>query len=190
MKKDNPITMVALLLAIGCLLTTQVAVHSASISDGHPGYPNKWDGLTTNTVIEIKLDAPVATLGDPPAPDMEYCVKKFEFSGLDFIFTDVSCDVEVSDDRKTIKLYPNDLLGENGLFAYKVIDINFEGGGSEQDFAKYFETGDNPIPAFATQIDEVDMCDDEGGDLTPDIQPWCVRCHTDWKSLVDCTITP
>ena len=93
---------------------------------------------------------------------MDYCVKKASFSGLDFVFTDVSCEVEVSADRKTIKLFPNDLLGENGLYAYKVININFEGGGSEQDFAEYFETGENPIPVFATQIDEADMCDHSG----------------------------
>jgi len=162
--------------------------YGAGITDSYPGYPDTWDGLTTNTIIEIKLDTPVAMIGDPPEPDMEYCVKKCEFSGLDFVFTDVSCDVDVSDDRKTIKLYPNELLGENGLFAYKVIDINFEGGGSEQDFAKYFETGDNPTPTFATQIDEIDMCEDDG-DLSA-LKGWCVRCHTDWKPFIDCTITP
>jgi len=189
MKKDNPVTMTVLLLAIGCLLATQI-IHAQSITDGHPGYSNKWEGLTTNTIIEIKLDTPVSMIGDPLEPDMSYCVKKAEFSGLDFVFTDVPCDVDVSDDRKIIRLYPQNLLGENALFAYKIIDINFEGGGSEQDFAKYFETGDNPTPVFDTQIDEIDMCDDEGGDLTLSIQSWCVRCHTEWKDLVPCTITP
>ena len=191
MKQDKPITIFALLLAIGCLLTAQITIHAASVTDGYPGDPNTWDGLTTNTIIEIKLDTPVEMVGNPPVPDIDYCVKKCEFSGLDFVFTDVSCDVEVSDDRKVIKFYPNDLLGENALFAYKIIDINFEGGSSQQNFANYFETGNNPIPSFATQIDESDMCDDEGGGFTPShIWPWCVRCHTDWKQFVTCDITP
>ena len=193
MKKDNTGIILAFILAVGYLLTAQITAYTASITDGYPGYPNNWDGLTTNTIIEIKLDNPVAMVGDPPIPDMEYCVKKYEFSGLDFVFTDVSCDLEVSADRKTINLYPNDVLDENGLFAYKIIDINLQGGGSQQNFAKYFETGDNPTPAFSTELEESDMCDDEGGDMIPlQISNWCYRCHTDWKELLglECTIAP
>ena len=189
MKKDNPCIILALILVIGYLLTAQITAHTASITDGYPGYANTWDGLTTNTLIEITLDEPVAMVGNPPAPDMDYCVKKCEFSGLDFVFTDVSCEVEASDDRKTIRLYPNDLLGENGLYAYKIININFLGGGSEQNFAKYFETEDNPTPDFTLHIDESNMCDDEGGNLTEGFN-FCVRCHTEWEGYIDCAITP
>jgi hypothetical protein len=89
--------------------------------------------------------------------------------------------VDVSADRKTITLYPNDVLGENGMYAYKVENINFEDLSSEQDYAKYFESGDNPIPPFALEVAEADMCSDEGANLlTNQINFWCVKCHTDY----------
>ena len=197
MKKRDSRTILILMAAVTCLFAAGITLNAATITDGHPGYPNQWDGLTTNTIIEIFLDGPVALIGgDPTAPDVDYCVKKATFSGLDFVFTDVTCDVEVSADRKTIKLFPTDLLGDNGLYAYKVNNINFEGGGSQQDVAVYFETGDNPIPILATQVDEIDMCSDEGGNLeTNQINFWCVTCHSYWKDLYPtsygvCTITP
>ncbi len=180
MRKNYPCIMLALVLAFVYLLSVQTTSYSASITDGFPGHPGNWDALTTNTIIAITLDSPVAMVGDPPVPDMEYCVKKCTFNGLDFVLTDVSCAVEVSDDRKTIRLYPNDLLGESSLYAYKIIDINFQGGGSQQDFSKYFETGDNPITSVLTHWeDETTIANDEGGNLDLTFQCWCIRCHTD-----------
>ena len=114
MKKSDAHTVLTLLLAFVCLLAAQVTVHGATITDGYPGYPNQWEGLTTNTIIEISLDEPVAMIGNQP--DMTYCVKKASFSGLDIVLTDVTCDVEASDDRKTIKLYPQALLDGNSLY--------------------------------------------------------------------------
>lgn len=180
MKKSDSRTILTFLLAVVFMLSAQVTVHGAIITDGYPGYPNQWEGLTTNTIIEISLDEPVAMLGN--LPDITYCVTKASFSGLDFVLTDVSCEVEVSADRKTIKLYPNDVLDENGLFAYKVENINFEGGGSAQDVAAYFETGANPIPVFAIQVDEADMCADNTfpEKTMAQTMPFCGRCHVDW----------
>ena len=179
MKKSASYTILILMVAVACLFTAQSALNAATITDGHPGYPNQWDGLTTNTIIEISLDEPVVMVGN--IPDWEYCVKKATFSGLDFVLTDVSCEVEVSADRKTIKLYPNDLLDGSGLYAYKVVNVNFEGGGSAQDSGGYFETGENPVPALALQVDEADMCDDEGQDMDPHhVAFHCVRCHVEF----------
>ncbi len=194
MKKSDLHTALILVfvVSLACLVGLQVTSNAATITDGHPGYPNQWDGLTTNTIIEISLDEPVAIIDNQP--DLEYCVKKATFSGLDFVLTDVSCAVEVSGDRKTIKLYPNDLLDENGLYAYKIVSINFEGGGSQQDVAAYFETGDNPIPKLALQVDEADMCGDQEGKNLTQLQYYCGRCHFKWielyPSVFPCIITP
>ena len=196
MKKSDSHTVLTLLLAFVLLLAGRVTVHAATITDGYPGDPNQWEGLTSNTIIELTFDEPVAFTGDPAGPDWEYCVKKASFNDLDFVFTDVTCEVEVSPDRKTIKLYPDALLEENALYAYKVVNINFEGGGSAGDFAEYFETGDNPIPVLATQVNEADMCSDEGGDMDPHhISFHCVRCHVEFAIRFPpiygtCIITP
>jgi len=197
MKKSDSHAVLTLLLAAVFLLGAQSMVQAATITDGYPGYPNQWEGLTTNTIIEISLDEPVALTGDPAAPDWDYCVKKASFSGLDFVLTDVSCEVEVSADRKTIKLYPNDLLDGNSLYSYKVITINFDPSGSAQDVAAYFETGGNPIPALALQVDEADMCGEtpaSAGKELDQLQNYCVRCHYTWKELYPtvfpCVITP
>ena len=195
MKKSASYTILTLVMAFAYLLVAQVTVHAATITDGYPGYPNQWEGLTTNTIIEISLDEPVALIGN--APDWDYCVKKASFNGLDFVLTDVSCQVEVSADRKTIKLYPNDLLGENGLYAYKVVSINFDPSGSAQDVAAYFETAANPIPVLALQVDEADMCGDtpaSAGKELDQLQLYCGRCHYNWVELYPtvfpCVITP
>ena len=194
MRKSASYPILTLLMAFTCLLASQVTVHAATITDGYPGYPNQWDGLTTNTIIEISLDEPIAFIGNDP--DWDYCVKKATFSGLDIVLTDVSCEVEVSPDRKTIKLYPNDLLDGNSLYAYKVTSINFDPSGSDQDVAVYFETGDNPIPALALQLDEADLCDhsEEVLTLTP-VSVWCARCHENWAAQYPdvwgpCPLTP
>jgi hypothetical protein len=197
MKKSNLHTALILVVVVSlaCLVGVQVTGNAATITDGHPGYPNQWDGLTTNTIIEISLDEPVALIGgDPTVPDIDYCVKKATFSGLDFVFSDVTCEIEVSADRKTLKLYPTDLLGENDLYAYKVNNINFEGGGSQQDVAAYFATGDNPIPTLALQVDEADMCGDQEDKDLEQLQYYCGRCHFKWielyPSVFPCVITP
>jgi len=192
MKKCDAHTVLTLLLVFVFLLAAQITVHAAAITDGYPGYPNQWEGITTNTIIEISLDEPVALIGNDP--DWDYCVKKVSFSGLDFVQTDVICDVEVSADRKTIKLYPQEFLDENGLYAYKVVTINFDPSGSAQDVAAYFETGENPIPAFAIQVDEADMCGDQQGKPVNQLQYYCGRCHIKWVELYPftfpCIMTP
>ena len=196
MRKNDPHTILTIILAVACLIAAETTIHAAMISDGYPGYPNQWEGLTTNTTIEITLDTPVALIGNPPAPDMDYCVKKATFSGLDIVLTDVSCEVEVSADQKTIKLFPTDLLEGNGLYAYKINNINFDGGGSQQDVAAYFETGDNPIPALALQLDEADLCDHSGETLGYEqANVWCARCHEAWAAEYPtvwgtCPLTP
>ena len=85
-------------------------------------------------------------------------------------------------------------MDENDLYAYKVININFEGGGSQQDVAGYFETGDNPIPPFALQVDEADMCGEQEGKTLEQLQYYCGRCHFNWveefPSVFPCVITP
>ena len=195
MKKSASYTILTLVMAFTCLLVLQVTVNAATITDGYPGDPNQWEGLTTNTIIEISLDEPVALIGN--LPDWDYCVKKASFNGLDFVLTDVTCEVEVSADRKTIKLYPNDLLDENGLYAYKVVTINFDPSGSAQDVAAYFETAANPIPVLALQVDEADMCGDtpaSAGKELDQLQYYCGRCHYNWVELYPtvfpCVITP
>ena len=195
MKKSDLYTVLTLAVVVVFLVAVGITGNAATITDGHPGYPNQWDGLTTNTIIEITLDEPVATIGDPPAPDIDYCVKMATFNGLDFEFTDVSCEVEVSDDRRTIKLFPTDLLDGNGLYAYKINNINFDGGGSQQDVPAYFATGDNPVPPFALTVAEADMCGDQEGKDLDQLQYYCGRCHYNWVELYGdvvfpCIITP
>ena len=182
MKRTNLSMIAACIVALGGVLAFQITPR-ADITESSPGYPGTWEGLTTNTTIEIVLDSPVGMV-DPLTPDITYCVQKAELSGLDIVLADVACTVDVSGDRKTITLYPNDVLGENGMYAYKVENINFEDASSEQGLPEYFETGDNPIPAFALAVNEADMCGDEGANLshvnpvTPNF--WCVRCHASW----------
>jgi hypothetical protein len=191
MKKFYVYSLLFFMVAAGYILIAPGALNAASVTDSYPAYPHMWQGLTTNAVIEFKLDTQVAMIGD--LPDISYCVKKAEFSGFDFIFTDVTCQVETSDDRLTIRLYPQGLLGENALYAYKINNINFQGGGSQQNLAKYFETGSNPTPPLNPQLNESNMCDDSTGNLTASgIWPWCVRCHTNWKVYLNpqCTIVP
>jgi hypothetical protein len=166
--------------------------HGAAISDSYPGYPNAWDGLTTSSIIKIDLDTPVALIGGQP--DMVYHVKAATFSGFDFILTDVSCDVEVSGDGKTIRLYPQNSMDNNSLFAYKIENINFAGGGSSQTDSRFFTTGDNPVPVLNTYVDEGDMCGDVDGKYGPgglSFGNFCARCHESYKGVyVDCIITP
>jgi len=195
MKKSDFYAGLTLAVVVVFLLALGIRGNAATITDGHPGYPNQWDGLTTNTIIKLSLDARVATTGVPPAPDIDYCVQKVTFNGLDFEFTDVSCDVEVSDDRRTIRIYPTDLLDGNGLYAYKINNINFEGGGSQQDVAAYFATGLNPVPPFALTVAEADMCGDQEGKDLDKLQYYCGRCHLNWVEeygdvIFPCIITP
>jgi len=175
----------ALTLAAALVLLAAAPAGAAEITGGYPGHPNTWSGLTTNTIIEIELDAPVAMVGG--VPDITFCVKKAELAGLDFVFTEGAVDVGVSGDGKTIRLYPYDELDTGAMYAYKVEHVAFEGGGSDWNFAGCFNTGDDPWPVYTTELDEDDMCTDEGGALS-EVSPWCARCHTGW--MVGCTITP
>ena len=85
--------------------------YAGTITDGYPGYPGTWQGLTTNTITVANLSSPVAMVGNQP--DMTYCVKKVSLSGFDLVFTDVTCDVAASDDRMSVMLYPQGLLDTN-----------------------------------------------------------------------------
>ena len=133
--------------------------YGANIVSGYPGSSNSWDGLTTNTIIKIDLDQAVAMIGD--MPDMDYIVKKASFNGFDFVFSDVLCDVSASDNRKSIMLYPLDIAEEYGIYAYKILNINFQGGGSAQNYTKCYATGDNPVSQLDTTMLEALMCTDD-----------------------------
>ena len=184
-----------MILTVGCPLVMFLpAGYGAAVSNSYPGYPNAWDGLTTNSIIKIDLDEPVAMIGG--LPDMVYQVKAATFNGFDMVLTDVACDVEVSGDGKLIRLYPQNVLGNNAMFAYKIENINFEGGGSSQTGSRFYTTGDNPAPLLNTFVDEGDMCDDIAGIWGPDYTHlnfgnYCARCHPDYKgTYVDCVIAP
>lgn len=178
-------------------------VYSASITSGYPGYPGVWDGLTTNTIMVINLDTRVAMVGTQP--DMTYCVKKLSFNGFDYLLTDVTCDVAAADDRLSITLYPQELLATNSpnapiIYAYKIVNINFEGGFSAQNFSRCYLTGTNPIIAPNDQVDEAALCNDYNN---PDgynffsVGNFCFKCHvggytlggnlTPGLTLPDCT---
>ncbi|MEI6125972.1 MAG: hypothetical protein WCQ99_05385 [Pseudomonadota bacterium] len=152
----------------------------ASILSGYPGYPNTWSGLTNNTIIDIGLDSPVAMIGTQP--DISYCVKKLTISGFDYVINDVACDAAASDDRKTVSIYPIQLLDTNAQYAYKIDGVNFQGGGTAQNFSKSYVTGNNPtIPPFYT-VAEFDTCTDynyEGGFNGVSGANYCFRCHVD-----------
>jgi len=155
-------------------------VYGASIISGYPGAPGVVNGLTTNTLMIIDLDAPVAMVGNQP--DMTYCVKKLSgFSGFDYVFTDVACDAAAADDRKSVALYPQALLDTSAQYAYNVVNINFQGGGSVQNFSKCYVTGTNPIIApLPPAVNEADLCTDYnyvGGFNGISGGNYCFKCH-------------
>lgn len=157
----------------------------ADIIDGYPGSLNNWEGMTTNTIIRIDLDESVALSGGQP--DMDYTVKKAEFDGFDFVSTEVLCDVEVSDDRRTIRLYPQGLLEKDSFYAYKVERIAFEGG-TEQEYTQCYSTGSNPPQFLNTQVIEADMCRDDSAALN--WGNWCGKCHYDYATYFPCKTLP
>jgi hypothetical protein len=157
-------------------------VYGASITSGYPGYPGVWNGLTTNTIMLINLDTRVSMIGTQP--DMTYCVKKLSFSGFDYVLTDVTCDVAAADDRLSVSLYPQALLETNSpnapIYAYKIANINFEGGSSEQNFNQCYLTGNNPIIPPAYAVDESVQCTDYnyiGGFNGISGGNYCFKCH-------------
>lgn len=182
-----------MIFVVGCpVVMLSSASHGAAIYDSYPGHPNAWDGLTTNSIIKLDLDESVAMIGGQP--DMVYHVKAATFSGFEMILTDVACDVEVSGDLKTIRLYPQNIMDNSALFAYKIENINFAGGGSSQTESRFYTSGVNPAPLFNTTIVEGDMCNDTEGKYNwfrLDNGMYCGRCHpTLWEPYMDCTITP
>ena len=154
-------------------------VYGASITSGYPGYPGVWNGLTTNTIMIINLDSPVAMIGTQP--DMTYCVKKLSgFSGFDYVFTDVPCDAAAADDRMSVALYPQALLATSSPYpyAYHVDNINFQGSGSAQNFTQCYFTGNNPIIPPASAVNEANLCNDYNYDVNAlSGGGYCFRCH-------------
>lgn len=152
-------------------------VYGAGITSGYPGYPGVWDGLSTNTIMLINLDSPVAMIGNQP--DMTYCVKKLSFSGFDYTLTDVPCDAAAADDRLSVVLYPQALLDTSSQYAYKVTSINFQGGGSAQNFSQCYLTGINPTIPPAYSVNEADQCTDYNYPLFNGISGgnYCFKCH-------------
>jgi hypothetical protein len=167
------------------LVMLMVGASFADVTDGYPGYPNAWEGMTTNTIIRIDLDRSVAM--SDGQPDMDYAVKKAAFDGFDFITTEVVCDVEVSDDLKTIRLYPQGLLEKDSFYAYKLERIAFADG-TEQEYIQCYATGSNPAQFLNTLVSEIDMCDDSSSDLA--WASWCGKCHEEWESYFPCVLTP
>jgi len=157
---------------------------SASILDGYPiGQGPSATGLTTNTIMLIDLDSPVAMIGNQP--DMTYCVKKvsFSISGFDYNITssDVACDVAASDDRKSVMLYPQALLDTSSQYAYRIENINFQGGGSAGHFSQCYATGNNPVIPLANSVIEANLRTDynyvEGGFNGISGGNYCFKCH-------------
>jgi len=174
------------ILVMPILLAILLAgVSSADVIDGNPGYPNAWEGMTTNTIIRIDQDRPVAM--SDGQPDMDYTVKKAGFDGFDFNATLVPCDVEVSDDLKTIRLYPQVLLEKDSFYAYKLEWIAFADG-TEQQYTQCYATGSNPAQFLNTAVSEIDMCDDSSSDLA--WASWCGKCHEEWEEYFPCVLTP
>jgi len=165
-------------------------VYGAAITSGYPGAPGPWNGLTTNTLMIIDLDAPVAMNGTQP--EMTYCVKKLSgFSGFDYVFTDVACDAAASDDRMSVALYPQALLDKSAQYAYNVVNINFQGGGSAQNFSKCYVTGTNPIISPNDQANEAALCTDynyAGGFNGVSGGNYCFKCHVDGYAKINPTI--
>ena len=153
----------------------------ASILNGYPiGQGPSLTGLTTNTIMLINLDTPVAMIGNQP--DMTYCVKKLSFSGFNYVLSDVACDVAASDDRKSVMLYPKApqaLLDTNSPYAYKVVSLNFQGGGSAQNFSQCYKTGNNPLIPLANSVAQANLCTDYNYVNLDYILSgnFCFRCH-------------
>jgi len=174
-------TLCKIMLALNMLsmLVLISPVYGASITSGYPGSPGPWTGLTTNTLMIIELDTPVAMIGTQP--DMTYCVKKLSgFSGFDYVFTDVACDAAAADDRMSVALYPQALLDTSSQYAYNVVNINFQGGGSVQNFSKCYITGTNPIIPPAYAVNEAAQCNDYnyiGGFNGISGGNYCFKCH-------------
>jgi hypothetical protein len=146
-------------LVMGILpLLFMLPCFGASIQDVYPG----GTGLTTNTLMLINLDSPVAMIGNQP--DMTYCVKKvsFSISGFDYIInnTNVPCDAAASDDRKSVTLYPQALLDTSAQYSYRIENINFQGGGSAGHFSQCYATGNNPLIPLAKSDMEAKLCTD------------------------------
>jgi len=168
------------------LLILMVGSSLADITEGQPGYPSAWEGMTTNTIIKIDLDRPVAM--SDGLPDMDYTVKKAGFDGFDFIAAEVLCDVEVSDDRTTIRLYPQALLEQESFYAYKFERIAF-GDGTEQEYTQCYTTGSNPSQFLNEFVSEIDMCEDSGGGIQPKGGSWCSKCHFEWRPFNPCEVS-
>ena len=170
---------IVLALNLLTMLALVGPVFGASITSGYPGYPGVWNGLTTNTIMLINLDAPVAMNGTQP--EMTYCVKKLTFSGFDYVLSDVACDAAAADDRLSVGLYPQALLDKSAQYAYNVVNINFQGGGSAQNFSKCYVTGTNPIIApLPPAVNEADLCTDYnyvGGFNGISGGNYCFKCH-------------
>lgn len=176
---SNKIVIASLVMGILPLLFI-LPCFGANILDGYPGPGGT--GLTTNTFMLINLDSPVAMVGNQP--DMTYCVKKVSFStsGFDYVITssDVACDVAASDDRKSVILYPQALLDNSSKYAYRIENINFQGGGSAGHFNQCYATGTNPLIPLANSLQEADMCTDYnyiGGFNGMSGANWCFKCH-------------
>ena len=155
------------------------------------GYPSG-TGLTGNTVMRIDLDSPVAMSGTQP--QMTYCVKKlvsFSISGFDYIINnaDVACDVAASDDRKSVTLYPQALLDTSAKYAYRIENINFQGGGSAGHFSQCYTTGNNPLIPLANTAAEATLCTDYnyiGGTTNPVVTGnYCFKCHVGGYTIID-----
>jgi hypothetical protein len=77
-------------------------------------------------------------------------------------------------------LYPQALLDNNSKFAYRIENINFQGGGSAGHFNQCYATGNNPEIPLATSLNEAAMCTDynyEGGFNGIGGANFCFKCH-------------
>jgi hypothetical protein len=167
------------------LLVLLGPVYGANITSGIPGS----SGVTTNTLMTIYLDTPVAMVGTQP--DMTYCVKKLKIDvaaqGFNYSFADVACDAAAADDRLSVSLYPQALLDNASQYAYKIVSLNFQGGGSAQNFSQCYITGANPAIPPAYAVNEAVQCTDYnyiGGFNGISGGNYCFKCHVDGYTKV------
>ena len=161
-------------------LTLVIFPSYAGITDGYPGYPNTWQGLTTNTITEVNLNTPVNILPGNQ-PDVTDCVKKVTLSGFDFVFTDVACDAAATDDRMSVMLYSQGLLDTDSQYAYNIVNIN----GAATNFNRCYNTGINPLIPLAFQVNQADLCTDYNNQNFNSLSGgnFCYKCHVGGQSL-------
>ena len=82
-------------------------------------------------------------------------------------------------------LYPQSLLDTSSRYAYKIASLNFQGGGSAQNFSQCYLTGNNPVVPLANTVAEASLCTDYNNPNFNGIGGgnYCYKCHIGGQSL-------